>query len=232
LLPFIGGGDGPSSPLACGAGPSSQLVGAGGGPSSKMVGGGGWCLPFVGWGAPCGCWCWAVLAVGRGRWWVVFTVGMGSWWAVFAVGRGSWWAMFIVRRGLVGADSGPLSSFVGAGLWGGAGSGPLSSLLVGWCWAVAVICGVVLGHWQHSWGGAGPGSSSPMLGVVMGHCLGGWWWALVAVRVDTLPLCSIVVVVLCCIEIGRRTMIVRCPVAMLLMWHLAPGLANSKGRGD
>jgi len=77
--PFVGGGDGPSSPLACGAGLSSQLVGAGGGPSSKMVGGGGQCSPFVGWGVPCGCWCWAVLTVGRGRWWVVFAVGMGLW---------------------------------------------------------------------------------------------------------------------------------------------------------
>jgi len=76
---FVRGGEGLSSPLACGAGPSSQLVGAGGGPSLKMVGGGGWCSPFMGWGAPCGCWCWAVLAVGRGRWWVVFAVGMGSW---------------------------------------------------------------------------------------------------------------------------------------------------------
>ena len=55
-----------------------HVVGAGRGPSSKMVGGGGRCSPLVGWGAPCG-WCWAVLAVGRGRWWAVFTVGMGSW---------------------------------------------------------------------------------------------------------------------------------------------------------
>ena len=77
-------------------------------------------------GVPCGCWCWAILAVGRGRW-VVFTIGMGSWWAVFAIGMGSWWAVFIVCRGSVGADSGPLLSFVGAGLWGGAGTGPLSS---------------------------------------------------------------------------------------------------------
>ena len=77
----------------------------------------------------------------------MFTVGMGSWWAVFAVGRGSWWAVFIIRRGSVGADSGPLLLFVGAG----------------------------------SWGGAGPGSLSLMLGVVMGHRLGGWWWALVAI---------------------------------------------------
>jgi len=115
----------------CGAGPSLQLVGAGGGPSLKMVGGGGQCSPFVGWGVPCGCWCWAVLAVGRGRWWVMFTVGMGLWWAAFAVGRGSWWAVFVIRRELIGADSGPLSSFVGAGSWGGAG---LCSPLVGWCW--------------------------------------------------------------------------------------------------
>jgi len=123
--------------------------------------------------------------------------------------------------------------------WGGAG--PLSSL-VGWCWAVVVaIGGVVLGRCWCSWGG-GPGSSSLMLGVVMGHHLGGWWWALIAVRVDTLLLHSIVVVVACChhpsiivmlcwVEIGRRTMIVRCPVATLLTWHLAPGLANSKGEG-
>jgi len=98
--------------------------------------------------------------------------------------------------------------------WGGAGSGPLSLPLVGWCWAIVIIRGVVLGHcphrwwgdagplsslvgWccRHWWGGAGPGSLSPMLGVVMGHRLGGWWWALVAVRVDTLPLRSIVVMV-------------------------------------
>jgi len=30
----------------------------------------------------------------------------------------------------------------------------------------------------------------------MGHHLGGWWWALIAVRVDTLPLRSIVIVVI------------------------------------
>jgi len=124
--------------------------------------------------------------------------------------------------------------------WGGAGL--LLSLLVGWCWAIVIIRGVVLGRCRHSWGGAGPGSSSPMLGVVMGHCLGGWWWALIAVRVDTLPLHSIVVVVachhhpsivvmLCWVEIGRQTMIVHRPVAMSLTWHLAPGLANSKGEG-
>jgi len=118
---------------------------------------------------------------------------------VFAVGRGSWWAVFIVRRGPVGADSGLLSSFVGAGSWGGAGP---CSLFVGWCWAIVVVPGVVLGRCWHSWGGAG--SSSPMLGVVMGHSLGGWWWALVAIRVDTLPLHSIIVVavhpsLLCCV---------------------------------
>ena len=56
-----------------------QLVGAGGGLSSKMVGSGGQCSLLVGWGVPCGCWCWAVLTVGRGRWWAVFAVGMGSW---------------------------------------------------------------------------------------------------------------------------------------------------------
>ena len=79
----------------------------------------------------------------------------------------------------------------------------------------------------------------------MGHRLGGWWWALVAVRVDTLPLRSIViivvvacrhrpsiVVVLGWVETGRRTMIICRPVATSLMWHLAPGLANSKGEGD
>ena len=82
--------------------------------------------------------------------------------------------------------------------WGGAGSGPLSSLLVGWCWAVVVIHGVVLGRCRRSWGGAGPGSLSLMLGVVMGHRLGGWWWALVAIRVDTLPLRSIVIIVVVC----------------------------------
>ena len=58
---FVRGGDGPSSPLGCGAGPSSQLVGAGGGPSSKMVGGvrrswGGGCAVWVlVLGCPC-CW--------------------------------------------------------------------------------------------------------------------------------------------------------------------------------
>jgi len=123
--------------------------------------------------------------------------------------------------------------------WGGAGSGLLSSLFLGWCWAIVVIPGVVLGHCRCSWGGAG--SSSPMLGVVMGHSLGGWWWTLVAVCVDTLPLRSIiiitchcrpsVVVVLCWVEIGQQTMIVHCLVATLLTWHLAPGLANSKGEG-
>jgi len=39
--------------------------------------------------------------------------------------------MFVVCRGSVGADSGPLLLFMGAGLWGGAGP---CSLLVGWCW--------------------------------------------------------------------------------------------------
>jgi len=128
-------------------------------------------------GVPCGCWCWAVLAVGRGRW------------VVFAVGMGSWWAVFVVRRGSVGADSGPLSSFVGAGSWGGAGP---CSPFVGWCWywAIVVVGGVVMGRCRRWWGGAGPGSSSPMLGVVMGHRLGGWWWALIAV-------------VLCWVKIGR-----------------------------
>ena len=76
----------------------------------------------------------------------MFTVSMGLWWAMFAVGRGS-----------VGADSG------------------LSLLLVGWCWAVFTIGGVVLGCCWCWWGGAGPGSSLLMLGVVMGHHLGGWW---------------------------------------------------------
>jgi len=80
-------------------------------------------------------------------------------------------------------------------LWGGAGSGPLSLPFLGWCWAIVVIPGVVLGRCRHSWGGAGPGSSSLMLGVVMGHSLGGWWWALIAVRVDTLLLRSIVIVI-------------------------------------
>jgi len=106
--------------------------------------------------------------------------------------------MFIVCRESVGADSGPLLSFMGAGSWGGAGSGPLSSPLVGWCWAVVVIRGVVLGCCRCLWGGAGPGSLSPMLGMVMGHRLGGWWWALIAVHVDTLPLHSIIVVIVLC----------------------------------
>ena len=64
---------------------------------------------------------------------------------MFTVGMGSWWAVFVVHRGSVGADSGPLLSFVGAGSWGGAGSGLLSSPLVRWCWAVVVVHGVVLG---------------------------------------------------------------------------------------
>jgi len=87
----------------------------------------------------------------------VFAVGMGSWWAMFAVGRGSWWAVFVVRRGSVGADSGLLSLFVGAGSWGGAGP---CSPLVGWCWAVVLVGGVVLG------GGDGPSS----------------WWVVVGPR--------------------------------------------------
>ena len=89
-----------------------------------------------------------VLVLGRprrGRW-VVFAVGMGSWWAMFAVGRGSWWAVFVVHRGSVGADSGPLSSFVG------------------WCWAMFAVGGVVLGRCPHWWGGAGP------LSVLVGWC--------------------------------------------------------------
>ena len=169
----------------------------------KMVGGSGRCSPFVGWGAPCGCWCWAVLTIGRGRWWVVFVVGMGS-----------WWAMFVICRGSVGAGSGPLSPLVGwcwaivivrghwfmgwcwamfavGGVvlvvghshchwWGGAGSGLLSSLLVGWCWAVFTICGVVLvvGHCRcHWWGGAGPLSSfvgTVSWVVVLGHVCHSW----------------------------------------------------------
>jgi len=31
---------------------------------------------------------------------------------------------------------------------------------------------------------------------VLGHHLGGWWWALIAIRVDTLPLHSIIVIVI------------------------------------
>jgi len=34
-------------------------------------------------------------------------------------------------------------------LWGGAGSGPLSLPLVGWCWAIVGVCGVVLGLGPH-----------------------------------------------------------------------------------
>jgi len=64
---------------------------------------------------------------------------------VFTVGMGLWWAVFVIGRGLVGADSGPLSLFMGAGWWGGAGSGPLSLPLVGWCWAIVSVHGVVLG---------------------------------------------------------------------------------------
>jgi len=68
--------------------------------------------------------------------------------------------------------------------------------------------------------------------------------ALVAVRVDTLLLCSIVIIIIVAcrhcpsivvmlgsVEIRQRTMIVRRLVATLLTWHLAPGLANSKGEG-
>jgi len=87
----------------------------------------------------------------------MFAVGMGSWWAMFAVGRGLWWAMFVVGRGSVGAGSGPLLLFVGAGSWGGAGP---CSPLVGWCWAVVLVGGVVLG------GGDGPSS----WWVVVGPC--------------------------------------------------------------
>jgi len=196
--------------LACGAGPSLQLVGAGGGPSSKMVGGGGRYSPFVGWGAPCVCWCWAALAVGRGRWWVLFAVGMGSWWAVFAIGRGSWWAVFLVCRGSVGADSGRCHrSWVlvhGVVLgrvhrwWGGAGSGPLSSTLgwcgplssfVGWCWAWVLVA--------DAGGGDGPSS----------------WWVVVSPCSRSCRHLAVawhrrrrhhrrpsVVVLLCCVEIG------------------------------
>jgi len=118
---------------------------------------------------PCSWW---VLEVGRRRrWWEVVGgvrcswggvrhvgagVGLssplvGRWWVVFAIGMGSWWAVFVVRRGSVGADSGPLSLFVGAGSWGGAGP---CSPLVGWCWAVVLIGGVVLGRCRCWWGGA------------------------------------------------------------------------------
>jgi len=64
-----------------------------------------------------------------------------------------------------------------------------------------VGCGRLCVFGVGGWGGNG-GSSSPMLGVVMGHRLGGWWWALIAIHIDTLPLCSIMVVVVvachCC----------------------------------
>jgi len=84
---------------------------------------------------------------------------------MFAVGMGSWWAVFVVRRGSVGADSGLLSLFVGAGSWGGAGP---CSPFVGWCWywAVVVVGGVVMGRCRRSWGGAGPSS----------------WWVVVGPR--------------------------------------------------
>jgi len=134
-----------------------------------------------------------------------------------------------VRHSWGGA--GPLLSFVVGCVhhsWGGAG--PLS-LFVGGCWAIDGICR----------GGAGPGSSSQ---VVMGHCLGGWWWALVAICVDTLPLRSIVVVIvvtyhchpsivvmLCWVKIGQQTMIVCHSVAMSHTWHLVLRLAISKGEG-
>ena len=207
--------------MACGAGPSLQLVGAGGGLSSKMVGGGGRYSPFMGWGAPCGCWCWASLAVGRGRWWVLFAVGMGSWWAMFAVGRGLWWAVFLVRRGSVGADSGhcrrswALVRGVVLGRvhrwWGGAGSGPLGwcgplSSFVGWCWAWVLVA--------DAGGGDGPSS---------------WWVVVVSPRSRSCRHLAVawhrrrrhpsVIVLLCCVEIGRRT----CHVA-----DVAPGSGVSK----
>jgi len=47
-----------------------------------------------------------------------------------------------------------------------------------------------------------------MLGVVMGHHLGRWWWALVAVHVDTLLLHSIVIVIV--IACHRHASIVAC----------------------
>ena len=176
--------------MGAGVGPSSPLVGGGGSCSPLVWGRGGPCSPLVGGhGGPCSSF------VG-GRWVLIVGRCRRSWALVRGVVLGR------VRR-----------------WWGGAGTGPLSSL-VGWCWywAVVIVGGVVMGHCRHSWGGAGPGSSSLMLGVVMGHRLGGWWWALVAVM-------------LCWVEIGRRTMIVRRPVATSLTWHLASGLANSKGEG-
>jgi len=74
---------------------------------------------------------------------------------VFAVGMGLWWAMFAIGRGSVGADSGPLSSFMGAGSWGGAGTGwggdGLLSVFVGWCWAWVLIADAGGGDGPSSW---------------------------------------------------------------------------------
>jgi len=96
---------------------------------------------------------WRVVLGRPCSWWVLEVGHHQRWWEVVGGVRRSWGG---VRR-------------VG-GRW-----------FVGWCWkwavgvvwAVVVIRGVVLGCCQRSWGGAGPGSSSPMLGVVMGHRLGG-----------------------------------------------------------
>ena len=64
-------------------------------------------------------------------------------------------------------------------------------MVVGHCLHLWVLVGgnggqclfVGCGGWPCMFGNGG--SSSPMLGVVMGHCLGGWWWALVAICVNT-----------------------------------------------
>ena len=78
-------------------------------------------------GCPCSWW---VLEVGCcQRWWEVVGGVHHLWGGVHHVGL--WWAMFIVHRGSVGADSGLLLSFMGAGWWGGAGP---CLPLVGWCW--------------------------------------------------------------------------------------------------
>jgi len=63
-----------------------------------MVGSGGWCSPLVGWGAPCGCWCWAILTIGRGG-------GGPCSPLVWGCGRPC--------SPLVGGRDGPCSSFIG-----------------------------------------------------------------------------------------------------------------------
>jgi len=146
---FVGGGDGPLLLLACGAGPSSQLVGAGGGPSSKMVGGGGQCSPFVGWG---------VCHVGAGVGPSSLLVGGGGLCSPLVWGHGGPCSPLVWGRG------GPCSLFVG-GQW---------VLIVGHCCHLwALVCGVVLvlGHCHLA-------ATSPTATWQLGsrrHCLALMW---------------------------------------------------------